>query len=231
LRFHYKQIVLFIPIFSTLMLSSSLGQQIMLTTGPDGRLLYTNMDAPIVQDEIILKAGSASGKNTAGSPPPHIEKLISQISEQHGVDPDLVKAVAKVESNYNPLALSYKGAQGLMQLIPGTARRFGVKNVYDAKQNIEGGVKYLKFLSDMFPDNLPNILAAYNAGENAVLKHGGIPPIAETQSYVRKITRMYQPKYNKKGTVETAQNESEKSIMRYMDSSGRVVYTNVENSF
>jgi soluble lytic murein transglycosylase-like protein len=230
LHIHYKQIVFVFLIFSILLLSSSLGQQIMLTTGPDGRLLYSNLDAPIIPEEIILKT-AGSDRVAAGSPPAHIEKLINQISEQHGVDPDLVKAVAKVESNYNPLAVSYKGAQGLMQLIPGTAKRFGVKNVYDAKQNIEGGVKYLKFLSDMFPDNLANILAAYNAGENAVLKHGGIPPIAETQSYVRKITSLYQPKYNKKGTVETAQNESEKNIMRYMDPSGRVVYTNVENSF
>jgi soluble lytic murein transglycosylase-like protein len=203
----------------------------MLTTGPDGRILYTNMDTPIIQDEIIRPKGAAAEKIPAGSPPPHIEKLINQISVQHGVDPDLVKAVAKVESNYNPFAVSYKGAQGLMQLIPGTAKRFGVKNVYDPKQNIEGGVKYLKFLSDMFPDNLVSILAAYNAGENAVLKHGGIPPIAETQSYVRKITRLYQPKNDKKGTVETAQNESEKSIMRYLDPSGRIVYSNVENSF
>jgi hypothetical protein len=208
-----------------------LGQNITRTYGSDGRVVYSNLEIPVQTDEIIpIKMGKAE-KVAFTAPPPHIEKMINQISEIHGVDPELVKAVAMVESNYNPFAISYRGAQGLMQLIPGTARRFGVKNVYDPKQNIEGGVKYLKFLSEMFPDNLPYILAAYNAGENAVVKHGGIPPIRETQEYVRKITRIYQPKENKKGLVETAQNNQERSITRQLDSSGRVIYTNMESSF
>jgi hypothetical protein len=91
-----------------------------------------------------------------------------------------------------------------MQLIPETAKRFGVTNVFDAKQNIEGGVKFLKFLMGMFPNNLPYILAAYNAGENAVLKYKGIPPYQETQAYVRKISQAY----SKKGSFLVASNQS-----------------------
>jgi soluble lytic murein transglycosylase-like protein len=156
-----------------------------------------------------------------------IDNLIYQISERHGVDPDLVKAVARVESNYNPYAVSRRGAQGIMQLIPETARRFGVSNIFDARQNIEGGVKFLKFLMEMFPNNLPYILAAYNAGENAVLKYRGIPPYRETQAYVRKTTHLY----NKKAPFLTAKNESDGSIVRYCDKAGRVVYSNVGSAY
>ena len=158
-----------------------------------------------------------------------IEKWIQEISEQQGVDPELVKAVAKTESNYNPYAVSNKGALGLMQLIPETAKRFGVTNVFDAKQNIEGGVKFLKFLMGMFPNNLPYILAAYNAGENAVLKYKGIPPYRETQAYVRKISQAY----SKKGSFLVASNQSaaDRRITTYRDNSGRVVYSNVDSAY
>jgi soluble lytic murein transglycosylase-like protein len=119
----------------------------------------------------------------------------------------------------------------MMQLIPVTAKRFGVKNVFDPKQNIEGGVKFLKFLSQKFPDNLGHVLAAYNAGENSVLRYGGIPPYRETQDYVKSILRIYQLGNNaRKGNVETAENEAEKGIARYLDPSGRVVYSNLEEA-
>jgi soluble lytic murein transglycosylase-like protein len=212
-----------------------LSQEIVVKIGPDGKRIYSNTDPTYAPADIIIKGpviNDPLAKGAPSAPPPHIEKLITQISAEHGVDPDLVKAVAKVESNYNPFAVSYKGAQGMMQLIPGTARRFGVKNVFDAKQNIEGGVKFLKFLSQMFPDNLSYILAAYNAGENSVVRYGGIPPYRETQDYVRKISRIYQPKNdNKKGLIETAQTEPERAITRSLDSSGRVVYSNVEIAY
>jgi hypothetical protein len=209
-------------------------QQIQVSTGPDGKKIYSNLEAPETPEEMTLPSSAITEQDSINPllPPPHIDKMIQQYSTEHGVDPELVKAVAKVESNFNPYAISYKGAQGIMQLIPQTARRFGVKNVYDPKQNIEGGVKYLKFLSRMFPDNLPHVLAAYNAGENAVLKYGGIPPYRETQNYVRRITRLYQPKENsKKGLMETAQNEPERVIVRSMDASGRVVYSNLEGAY
>ena len=105
----------------------------------------------------------------------------------HGVSSELIKAVIQAESEFDRLAVSSKGAQGLMQLMPGTARRFGVSDPFDPRQNIFGGVQYLRFLLDMFNGNVALALAGYNAGENAVTRYGGIPPYRETQNYVDKI--------------------------------------------
>jgi Transglycosylase SLT domain len=205
-------------------------QEIIKFDGPDGKKVYSNTEqiyglpgnasftpelTRAVNEVIEIQASQT------------IDNLIYQISERHGIDPDLVKAVARVESNYNAYAVSRKGALGLMQLIPETAKRFGVNNIFDARQNIEGGVKFLKFLTEMFPNNLPYILAAYNAGEKAVLKYRGIPPYRETRAYVIKTTNLY----NKKGPFLTAKNESDGSIVRYCDKAGRVVYSNVGSAY
>lgn len=115
-----------------------------------------------------------------------VDEMVNEVARQYGVDPLLVHSVIYVESSYNRFALSPKGAQGLMQLIPSTARRFGVSNSYDSRQNIEGGVKYLRFLLDRFSD-LRHVFAAYNAGEEAVARYRGIPPYAETQEYVYRV--------------------------------------------
>ena len=117
--------------------------------------------------------------------------LIEEISKTNGVDPDLIDAVMKTESNYNRWAVSSKGARGLMQLIPETGRRFGVRDFFDPKQNIEGGVRYIKFLLEMFHGDVDLSLAGYNAGENLVARLGKIPPITETRDYVRKIRAVY----------------------------------------
>ena len=119
--------------------------------------------------------------------------MVEQTANRFKVDPELVHAIIRVESGYDPQAISSKGAMGLMQLIPATAQRFGVANPFDPKQNIEGGVNYLKYLLNLFGGNLPLSLAAYNAGEHTVQRSGGIPAIPETQNYVRKITGIYQP--------------------------------------
>src|SRR5687767_10301826 len=118
--------------------------------------------------------------------------LIESASRNHGVDPNLVHAVITAESGYNARALSRAGAQGLMQLMPDTARRYGVQNSWDPADNINGGVKYLKDLLQMFEGNLELAVAAYNAGENAVIRHGRkIPPYAETVHYVPKVLGFY----------------------------------------
>jgi soluble lytic murein transglycosylase-like protein len=104
----------------------------------------------------------------------------------------LIHSVIKVESNYNPFAVSSKGAQGLMQLIPSTARRFGVSNVFNPAENIQGGSKYLKYLLDLFGGNSALALAAYNAGEGAVARYGGVPPFPETQNYLILMGRQLQ---------------------------------------
>lgn len=112
------------------------------------------------------------------------------MASRYEVDPLLVHAVIHVESGYNQFAISYKGAEGLMQLIPSTARRMGVHNSFDARENIEGGVKYLRLLQDRFSD-LRYVLAGYNAGEEAVARYGGIPPYAETHDYVYRVGQRY----------------------------------------
>lgn len=117
--------------------------------------------------------------------PAHVEALIAKAAEAHDVDPNLVRAVIKVESAYKAKATSRKGAMGLMQLMPATAREYGVRNAYDPAENINAGVKHLRSLLDEF--DVPLALAAYNAGQGTVRRYKGIPPYSETRSYVRKV--------------------------------------------
>jgi len=119
------------------------------------------------------------------------DSIINRHCDRLGVDPVLAKAVIQVESGYDPHCISRKGARGLMQLMPETARRFGVSRIFDPEQNIRGGVSYLAVLLQMFSNDLPRTLAAYNAGENAVFKHGGIPPYSETITYVARALTVY----------------------------------------
>jgi soluble lytic murein transglycosylase-like protein len=116
-----------------------------------------------------------------------VNELVANIARRHEVEPSLVDSVIRVESNYNPNAVSSAGAMGLMQLIPSTARRFGVNNTFHPEQNIEGGVRYLKYLMELYKGDERLALAAYNAGEGAVAKYKGIPPYRETQNYVYQV--------------------------------------------
>lgn len=117
---------------------------------------------------------------------------IRRIAQAHGVDEALVRAVIHAESAFNPNALSTAGAQGLMQLMPATGRQYGVTDPWDPIQNIEGGVRYLRFLLDFFDGDTQLATASYNAGENAVLRFSGIPPYAETQVYVQRVGVLYE---------------------------------------
>ncbi len=143
---------------------------------------------------------------------------IREIAARHGVDPDLVGAVIRAESAFNPRAVSNKGAQGLMQLMPRTASALGVRNVFDPYQNIEGGVRHLRYLLDRYPGNVPLALAAYNAGEKAVDYYRGIPPYAETTQYVQKILGQ---------SPSLGSNGSQTVIYRYIERDGTVTITNV----
>jgi soluble lytic murein transglycosylase-like protein len=120
-----------------------------------------------------------------------IELLVRQWAPQYAIDPDLVMALIAVESGFNVTAVSPKNAQGLMQLIPGTAERFGVKNVYNPLQNLKGGLAYLRWLMAYFEGDVALVLAAYNSGEETVERYRGIPPYAETRNYVKQITGIY----------------------------------------
>src|SRR6266540_1202700 len=120
------------------------------------------------------------------------DQHIRSAAEKYGLAPPLLKAVMAVESNFNPAAVSEKGATGLMQLMPATARDMYVADIFDPAQNIEGGARYLRLLQDRFGGDLEKVLAAYNAGPERVLRHGGaVPPIPETQAYVRKVLALY----------------------------------------
>jgi soluble lytic murein transglycosylase-like protein len=123
------------------------------------------------------------------TPPAGLDEAVRRIAAENSLSPQLIHSVIKVESNYNPHAISSKGALGLMQLIPATARRFGVSDVFNPVQNIQGGAKYLRYLLDLYSNDYPLALAAYNAGEAAVARYGGVPPFAETRNYVVLVRR------------------------------------------
>jgi len=119
-----------------------------------------------------------------------LDKLIEQVSERHQIHSAFVHAIINTESNYDPFAVSPKGAQGLMQLMPQTARRFGVSNISDPAENLEGGVRYLRRLLDRYQD--PRLsLAAYNAGEGAVERYAGVPPYPETRQFIHRVASLY----------------------------------------
>jgi soluble lytic murein transglycosylase-like protein len=119
------------------------------------------------------------------------DEHVQAAAREHGVDAALIHAVISAESGYNPLARSAKGARGLMQLIPETAARYGVQNAFDPRQNIDGGTRYLKDLMAMFGNDMRLALAAYNAGEGAVMRYGAVPPYQETLNYVPKVLAYY----------------------------------------
>jgi soluble lytic murein transglycosylase-like protein len=141
---------------------------------------------------VHLTAASAADLRKLYSP------IIKRAAERHLVDQELVHVVIRAESNYDPFAISSAGAMGLMQLMPATARQYGVNNVFDPTQNIEGGVRYLKDLVRLYNGQTRLVLAAYNAGQEAVRRYNGIPPYPETKSYIASIMKTY-----KKPTVST----------------------------
>jgi soluble lytic murein transglycosylase-like protein len=123
--------------------------------------------------------------------PPQIEKMVRQLAPQFRVDPKLALTIIAVESNFDAYAVSRSAAMGLMQLIPQTARRFGVKNAFDARQNIRGGLAYLRWLLAYYQGDVALVAAAYNAGEGAVDRHKGVPPFEETRQYVQRVVARF----------------------------------------
>jgi soluble lytic murein transglycosylase-like protein len=169
----------------------------------------------------LLLAGWAAQAGAAARPDHPLKQvydpIVSACAYKHRVPVDLVHSIIQAESNYNPRAVSAKGALGLMQLMPDTARAYGVENPFDPAQNIEGGVRYLKDLIKLFDRQTSTVLAAYNAGQEAIKKYGGVPPYRETLNYIRRVMAAGY----RKAVITTRT-----PIYKYYDASGRLVLTN-----
>lgn len=223
-----------VAVFGVLLCATPGRAQIASVTNVDGRRLFVNAEPPNVvrlnsarRPATIYLPGEFSflGANRAALNIGRdgVEKLVKEASERHHVDPALVRAVIETESNWNPAAFSRKGAIGLMQLIPTTAQRFGVNDVFNPKQNVDAGVRYLKTLLERYSGNLDLALAAYNAGEGAVDRAQGIPAYRETQNYVRRVQDAYYRPGS--GRLENAY-VRHNTIHREVDASGRTIFTN-----
>ena len=167
-----------------LALASPAVADVRIVTKSDGTKLISNFGGSA---KLTSLAWLAKQRNRRSS----YDAIIDRYADEYGVDPVLVRAVIQVESNFDPKCVSKKGARGLMQLIPETAKRYGVTKIFDPEQNIRGGVHYLSDLMQMFNNDLQRALAAYNAGENAVIRYAGIPPYSETTTYVRRALSVY----------------------------------------
>ena len=144
------------------------------------------------------------------------DKIIKTVAEKYNLEASLIHSIIRAESGYDPHCVSSKGALGLMQLMPETAKIYGVGNPFEPRDNVEGGVKYLKDLINLYGRRTRYVLAAYNAGQTAVKKYGGIPPYPETKNYIEKVMASYPKSFIKTRT----------KVYKYQDSSGRVIFTN-----
>jgi soluble lytic murein transglycosylase len=154
----------------------------------DGVLNFTNVPTHGGYRRVMRDGGQAPAVARSGD----YDEVIRSASDRYSIDADLVRAVIKAESDFDSNARSRKGAMGLMQLMPDTARLYNVLNAFDPVDNVEGGVRHLRMLLERYQGDLRLSLAAYNAGSGAVEKYGGIPPFAETREYVRRVLRFYE---------------------------------------
>ncbi|MCX8030104.1 MAG: lytic transglycosylase domain-containing protein [Thermodesulfovibrionales bacterium] len=183
--------------FVLIFLTNNIFADIHKYTSPDGSIIYTNLPTEKGGKVVYKEPKKKSAITNSGSfgmaniNKESFSQIITQKAYQYNLDPDLVKAVIKAESNWNPYAISPKGARGLMQLMPSTANDLGVYNTFDPEENIDGGVRYLKYLLNKFNGNLSLALAAYNAGPARVEKTNSVPAIPETVQYVRRVMSLY----------------------------------------
>jgi soluble lytic murein transglycosylase-like protein len=216
-------------------IAPSASAQIMRTVDTSGREMFVNADPPVLtklqaaaKPRATIYLPGESSFMGAGRPELSIdrdgaEKLVREAAERHNVDPALVRAVIETESNWNPAAYSRKGAAGLMQLIPTTAQRYGANDVFNPQQNIDAGVRHLKWLLERYNGNLDLALAAYNAGEGAVDRAHGIPAFRETRNYVQKVQDAYFRPGS--GRLENAFSNPH-AIHREVDPNGRLIFRN-----
>ena len=192
---YYFSLFLF---FSLLLLSDPSFAGIYRYEDENGVIHFSNCPRDPKFKLYIKESKQDVGEETSSNSSPfikdinHYDPVISEFSKKYEVDFALVKAIIRAESGFNPFAISKKGAKGLMQLMPGTAFRMNVSNLFNPRENIEGGVRYFKYLLSLFNNDLRLSLAAYNAGENLVLELRTIPPYRETVDYVRRVLNFYQ---------------------------------------
>jgi hypothetical protein len=207
-----------IALMAALVTAAPAGAEMYRFKAPDGTTHFTNAPTDPRYQRMGFTTGTQAGwlRLPQGDTAPYMRE-ITEAANRYGIPERLVKAVIRAESGFNPRAVSRRGAQGLMQLMPSTASILGVRNSFDPRENIEGGVRHLRGLLDRFPGNLPFAIAAYNAGEKAVTAYGGIPPYPETQDYVVKVLRYYGIE-----GIDTPQTRVYQTIAR----DGTVTYTN-----
>jgi len=195
-------------------------------TEPDGTVHFTNAPTDPRYQRMGFNSGTEAGflRLPQGDTAPYVDE-IRDAAERYGLPMKLVSAVIRAESGFNPRAVSRKGAQGLMQLMPTTAATLGVRNSFDPRQNIEGGVRHLRYLLDRYPGNVPFALAAYNAGEGAVDSYRGIPPYPETQQYVQKV--LERTGTDKQAPAPPKKTEPVQVIYRYEDNEGTLTFSNL----
>jgi len=227
------------------LLATALVGLVLIWTGPALAEIYYRIDdngvarftnAPTTPDYRLLQPGvlPSASRLTAAS----IDGLIDAFAAEHSIDAALIRAVIRAESNFNHRAVSRKGAQGLMQLMPATIGRLSVGDAFDPHENIGAGVRYLRQLLDQFQGDLTLALAAYNAGENAVLRYRGVPPYQETRDYVRKILSQYRRtrgESSKSSIIKAASPPADSppppppppTLYKAHEASGAILYSNI----
>ncbi|MEW6570149.1 MAG: transglycosylase SLT domain-containing protein [Nitrospirota bacterium] len=217
-------------IFSVLFVFTISHADIYKYTDEGGIVCYTDTPFTKRADKVIKEKSATSPSLIRSSSPrlqnsAHYTEIVHEKAALYDLDPSLIKAVIKIESNWDCRAVSRKGAMGLMQLMPSTAVEMNVRDPFDPEENIEGGVKYLKYLLERFQGDLTLALAAYNAGPKTVEKFGYIPPIAETKQYVSKVLSLYSGK-QMYAENNPADNKKSEPIYKVVLEDGTVLFTN-----
>lgn len=207
-----------ISILMALMVSSADGGDIVKFVDESGTLHFTDQGVP-GRYQVYMK--DADRKRLGGqSKVSRFSKEIIKAGNRHGVDHHLIRSVIQAESDYDPMAVSRAGARGLMQLMPETAAQYRVNNLHNPAQNIDGGTRHLKRLMNKYGGNVKVALAAYNAGENVVADYNGIPPYAETKTYVKRVMELYKEFSGKDFEVT-----KKPAVYRYVDDNGTLILT------
>ncbi len=215
-------------ILCMLLVPVCLAADIVVKQDENGKIVITNTGSTTQSFKIRSKKKSTPSTETANSftvPTQYLLK-IRKLATKHQLREDLIVAVIRAESSFNPQAVSHKGAAGLMQLMPDTAKQYGVTNRFDPDQNLDAGIKHLSYLYSKYNKNIPITLAAYNAGEEAVKKYEGIPPYRETKGYIQRAMKYMGMRYS-----EHFASGSNTTIYKYKTADGRTVISDTPPAY